>query len=248
MKLLPIFLLTFTMFGQQVVTWTPEMDHAYINGHFQFRASSDSAAVKLVAVDSRELDPSLSYIIAAITIENRSAQRFDVFPSNFSLALLDPKRPPKPLDNISPEAVVKAIRHQMASSAFWSGFGAGMAKSQQTTTTTSSGTATATGPGGTANGTYSGTTTTTQTAPNTQAQQQIAQNQAQYQQSASDNIAAVNQIALRTTTLETGQEIKGVVFFKRDSACGSRSGCNLKMVFPIGQTTFEFPVQLKKRS
>jgi hypothetical protein len=246
MKLLLPFLLTFTMLGQQVVTWNPQMDHAYINGLFEYKAASDSVAVRMVAVDSGNYIVDGRFIAAVVVVENHSHVKFDLFPDHFALTLLDAKKSPKVLDYVSPEAVIKTIKHDINSNAFWSGFSSGLATRPQTTTSTTSGNANVAAPAGTANGTYSGTTTTTQRVPDTQAQQAIAQSQAQYQQKGSDSIQLVNELSLRATTLEPGREVRGAVFFKRDRSCGSRSGCQLKLVLPVGDTTFEFPVLMKK--
>jgi hypothetical protein len=240
MKLLLMFLLAFTLFGQRVVTWSPQMDHAYKNGQFWCNANSEAAAVSATVADSGQ------YLVVGVSIANRSNQKVDILPNGFGLSLLDPKKSPKVLDYVPPEGVIAKINRDLGWSNFGAGFAQGLATQQQTTTSNTSGTATATGPGGTANGTYNGTTTTTKKVPDQQKVQQIQQDQRRMQQKALNEIADVNRRSLRATTLEPGHEIQGDVFFKRDRSCSSRAGCSMRLVIPVTETTFEFPLVLRK--
>ena len=67
------------------------------------------------------------------------------------------------------------------------------------------------------------------------------------EQNAQSNAADVNANALRATTLPPGNELRRVVFFKRDRTCGSSNGCMVQLVMPVGATTFVFPVVFKGR-
>jgi hypothetical protein len=240
MKLLLMLLLTFTVFGQQVVTWNPEMDHAYKDGHFWCKANSETAAVSATVADSGQ------YLVVGISIANHSNQKVDILPNGFGLALLDPKKPTKVLAYVPPERVIGKINRSITWGRFSSGMAAGMATRQETTTSNNSGNVNAAGGGETANGTYSGTTTTTQKVPDQQRIQQIRQDQLRMEEKAQSEIEDVSHRALRASTLEPGQEVRGAVFFKRDGSCGSRIGCKMRLVIPVGETTFEFPISLKK--
>lgn len=240
MKLLLMFWFAFTMFGQRLVTWGPEMDHAYRNGQFWCNANSETAAVSATVADSAQ------YLVIGLSIANRSNQRVDILPNGFGLTLLDPKKPSKVLDYVSPEGIIAKIKRDLGWSNFGAGFAQGLATQQQTTTSNTSGTATATGSGGTANGTYNGTTTTTKKVPDQQKIQQIQEDQRRVQEKALNDIADVNRRSLRATTLEPGHEIQGDAFFKRDRSCGSRAGCSIRLFISVADTTFEFPLVLHK--
>src|SRR5262249_43836307 len=116
MKLPLPFLLTFTctISAQQVVTWNPQMDHAYINGLFEYKAASDSVAVRMLMVDSGNYIVDGRFLVAAVVVENHSHQKFDLFPEHFGLTLLAEKKPSKVLDYVSPEGVVKTIKHDIS--------------------------------------------------------------------------------------------------------------------------------------
>jgi hypothetical protein len=224
-----------------VVRWTPEMDHAYDKGRFWFKAGSASGMVSVTMLDTGQ------YEVGAFVITNKSGQKFDLLPSTFSVALLDPKKPPKALDYIPPERVIGKINSSLGWSRFGAGVAAGMATRTETTTSNTSGNVNVNGDGGMANGTYNQTTTSTRQVPDKQRQQQIWEEQRRREQAASNQVQDISQWSLRATTLQPGQEIKGAVFFKRDGSCGSRKGCSLRLTVPVGDTTFEFPVVIKKQ-
>ena len=222
MKIATLFLLALPVSAQPEVTWAPGMDHTYVNGHLQMQAASALASVKVIVTDSGRL------IGATVIIGNSSGQKFDLFPNQFTLSLLVPKKQPKTLDYVPPETVIGMLQRDLALGAIWGSLWGVPPTRPETTRSNTSGDVNVNGPGGTANGTYNATTTTTR------------------QPGLTGDIDNVNQNSLRATTVDPGQQATGFVFFRRDSSCGSKNGCNLKLVLPVGNTRFEFPILMKK--
>jgi hypothetical protein len=93
----------------------------------------------------------------------------------------------------------------------------------------------------------SGTTTSTRQVPDEQQRQQIWEAQRQREQQAYNSAQSVSDSSVRANTLVPGREIHGLVYFKRERSCASRTGCSILLTVPVGDTTFEFPVKFGSR-
>jgi hypothetical protein len=181
---------------------------------------------------------------ADVMITNLSKQRADVLPNTFTLDILEPK--PKSLPYESPEQLAKAIDRKIRWRNALAGMAANMATQQSTSTSTSSiyGNMSATNnKGDSANGIYNGSSTTNTTAntPDYAARHRANQQAAENIQTGQEMVDYINRATLKANTLMPGQDVFGVVFFKRE-----KDKQFLILRIPIGRTVFEFPVSWGK--
>jgi len=224
------------------VTWDDRMGHSYVDGRFWFKAESPAASIVVSVSDTGQ------YLAASVGIRNLSTAETDVVPGQFELNLIAPGKTPKPLAYISPESVIRSLYQSLDLSQVDDAIAAMSATKTETTTSQSSGTIDVNGPEiGHASGTYDGSTVTTRQVTDERKLEQIQEARQQREQTAQNNASDVNTNGLRATTLEPGDEIRGLVFFKRERSCGSRKGCTLQLILPVGDTTFEFPVSFNRR-
>jgi TonB family protein len=158
-----------------------------------------------------------------------------------------PRHCPRILEHIPPERVIGRINSSVAWSRLFTGMAAATATRRQETVSNETGTVNVYGEGGTATGTYSGTTTSTAQVPDEQQRQRIWQAQREREQQAYNWAQSVASSSLRSTTLTPGREIHGLVYFRRERSCAGRDGCSILLTVPVGDTTFEFPVEFGSR-
>ena len=226
--------------GPIVLAWKPGMDHVYQDGYFWYRAVASGGAIIVLSVSDNG-----QYMLAQMAIANHSNRNVDILPERFVMTLLQPKK--EILEHIPPERVIGKINSSVAWSRLFTGMVAATATRRQETVSNETGTVNVYGEGGTATGTYSGTTTSTAQVPDEQQRQRIWQAQREREQHAYNWAQSVASSSLRANTLAPGREIHGLVYFKRERSCASRDGCSILLTVPVGDTTFEFPVEFGSR-
>lgn len=175
-----------------------------------------------------------------VYIYNESEERFEVYPERLTFDVVSPKR--KELQYVSMEKLQRSVKRKAAWAAALAGLGAG-ATETVTATTSVSGSATTSKPAfSPAERThYSGTATTTMTVPDHEARAASRERVRQIHEQASDQLAAIEDIALQANTLLPGEEVAGSVFFQKDGDI--REGV---VTIPAGRRAYEFPVRLAR--
>ena len=223
-----------------VLTWKPGMDHVYQDGYLWLRAIAPDGAIIAVSVwDNGQ------YMLAQMAIANHSNRSVDVLPERFVMTLLGSKK--KILEYVPPERVIGKINSSVAWSRVFSGMATATATRREETVSNTSDTVNVYGEGGIVTGTLSGTTTSTRQVPDEQQRHEIWEAQRQRELQAYNSAHSVSDSSVRANTLAPGREIHGLVYFKRERSCASRTGCSILLTVPVGDTTFEFPVDFGSR-
>ncbi len=188
--------------------------HQFVNGQKVKILSSNGITVSVSMFDTGK------YFLAEITVLNSSPTNIDVLPPNFSVEETSPK--PKTLAYVDAEKIIRSAQRRMAWANAFTAAGAGMQQQQTTTNTTSNGTVNVNSSDGTyANGTYNGTSTSTTNTPDYAAQARANEAIRERNATLATQSAQLENAALKSNTLVSGQTIGGRVFFERKGKVSS---------------------------
>jgi hypothetical protein len=225
-----------TAFGQaDTVRWERNAEHSdqfYHEGRL-FKVVQRGDVI--VAVGFRDTGWKLR---ADVYVVNRSLDRFDVVPEQFTLQAVSPRV--VQILYRSPEVLARSISRRAALA---SGLIAAGAQLQQTSSAANTqSTLNVYDAAGRPLGTIQSTSTTTATAPDVFSRWLAQQNGTLVRQSADEAAAELMAISLRATTLFAGNAVIGAVYFERDTR-----GQEYMLRLPIGNIVFEVPWSVAPR-
>jgi hypothetical protein len=202
----------------------PHCSHVYQRGTFVMHSRADSGIT--VRVSARKA----KYFMARVTVANQSQQPIDVLPQYI---LMRSRLNTSTAEQANYKELKQQDANQIARSAASPGWAnilaaAGAGMQRQTITAQSTGT--------------SGTDTVTITVPDDEARERTLRNLEANNEARRREGARIADQALRSTTLQPGEEVTGLVYFDRPD----KHHLYATIAIPIGNQWFMFPLVWEK--